>query len=75
VLQVVPLGGPAAPTVAVVDRLARLQLELSRSGRGMVLTDVCGDLERLLELTGLSRLRGKVQREAEGLEDPFRLQE
>lgn len=50
------LRGSGAPCIEVVDSLARLQLELQRDGGRVVLSDVCDDLARLLDLAGLGGL-------------------
>jgi hypothetical protein len=49
-----PVGGEGAPTLDLVDRLARLQLVASRHGGQMRLVEVCSALADLLELVGLA---------------------
>jgi hypothetical protein len=51
-----PLRGVGAPSVEIVECLARMQLELQRRGGRIVLSNVCEDLAGLLELTGLAAL-------------------
>jgi hypothetical protein len=51
-----PLRGIGAPSIEIVECLARMQLELHRGGRRIVLSDVCEELLELLELVGLSDL-------------------
>jgi hypothetical protein len=72
-----PLEGDGAPTLAMVDALARLQLAAGRVGCSIELRDVSPDLARLLCLCGLrdvlvgeAGLRLEVEGEAEGLEQP-----
>ena len=50
------LEGSGAPDLAVVDQLARLRLEATRSGMDVGLTNVCPDLADLLSLVGLNPL-------------------
>jgi hypothetical protein len=54
VLYSAVVRGPGVPTVEVVDRLARLRLELSRQGRVLTVVQACPDLADLLDLTGLT---------------------
>ena len=56
VLHSGPLGGSGTPTIEMVDRLARLRLELGRRGRLLTLADTCAELAELLELAGLAEL-------------------
>jgi hypothetical protein len=65
------LVGDGAPDLAVVEGLARLQLAAGRAGLQMHLEDVCGFLEALLDLSGLS---GQVGGQTEGREQ-VRIQE
>jgi hypothetical protein len=72
-----PLEGCRAPTVAMVDALARLQLAAGRVGCSIELHDVSPDLARLLGLCGLQEVLGggpdlrlEAKGEAEGLEQP-----
>jgi ABC-type transporter Mla MlaB component len=44
------------PDAVTVDFLARLQLTARRLGRRVQLLDACGELQDLLELTGLSEV-------------------
>lgn len=44
------------PDAVTVDFLARLQLTARRLGRQVRLLDACGELQDLLELTGLSEV-------------------
>jgi ABC-type transporter Mla MlaB component len=44
------------PDAVTVDFLARLQLTARRLGRRVRLLDACGELQDLLELTGLSEV-------------------
>ncbi|HWC36304.1 MAG TPA: hypothetical protein VG650_15970 [Mycobacteriales bacterium] len=52
------LRGSGVPSIEIVEGLARLQLEVRRSGGRVVLTNVCEELAGLLELAGLSDLSG-----------------
>ncbi|MDQ4097593.1 MAG: hypothetical protein M3144_06975 [Actinomycetota bacterium] len=72
-----PLEGCGAPTLAMVDALAHLQLAAGRVGCSIELHDVSPDLARLLCLCGLEEvlaggggLRLEAEGEAEGLEQP-----
>lgn len=53
-----PLRGIGAPSMEIVECLARMQLEVQRCGGRIVLSDVCEDLVGLLELVGLCDLSG-----------------
>jgi hypothetical protein len=66
-----------APTLAMVDALARLQLAAGRVGCSIQLRDVSAELSGLLCLCGLRELlaggpglRLEAEGEAEGLEQP-----
>jgi ABC-type transporter Mla MlaB component len=48
-----PLPPCGRPDMAVVDQLARLQLEARRLGCSIRLRNVCSELVELLELSGL----------------------
>lgn len=48
--------GEGAPTLALVEWLARLRLTVARGGWELHLGDVCPDLEALLEFVGLSEV-------------------
>ena len=48
-----PLPTYGRPDMAVVDRLARLQLEARRLGCSIRLRNVCSELAELIELSGL----------------------
>jgi hypothetical protein len=48
-----PVYGAGLPDLAVVDRLARLHLDVRRGGYEMDLREVCCDLAALFELAGL----------------------
>lgn len=50
-----PVRGCGPPDMAVVDALARLGLSARRLGVRLVLREVCGPLDQLLELAGLRR--------------------
>jgi len=69
------LGGPGLPDLGAVDDLARLALLARRHGGRIVLSDVSPALRSLLELAGLAGLRVEVEGEAEGGEEPRRLEE
>jgi hypothetical protein len=69
------MRGSGEPGLAAVDVLARLHLASRRRGGSVALTDVVIALDELLELAGLSRLRGKVGGQTEGGEQPLRLEE
>jgi hypothetical protein len=69
------MRGSGEPDLAAVDLLARLYLASSRRGGSVALSDVVVPLDELLELAGLSRLRGKVGGQAEGGEQPVGLEE
>jgi hypothetical protein len=58
--------GAGPPDLAVVDALARLQLEAMRRGASIRLLDMGQGLKELLDLVGLRR---EVGGEAEGLEE------
>jgi hypothetical protein len=66
------LVGEEAPDLVTVDRLARLQLALRRSGGRMRLDEVSEALQGLLDLTGLSR---EVGGQPESGEEPVGLEE
>jgi hypothetical protein len=51
-----PLEGCGRPDVAVVDRLARLQLAAGRAGWSVWLRDPCVELVELLVLLGLGEV-------------------
>jgi hypothetical protein len=51
-----PLAGWGRPDVAVVDRLARLQLAAFRVGCSVRLRDPCPELVELLDLLGLGEV-------------------
>jgi len=67
-----PVSGPGRPGLAVVEALARAQVDARRRGGCVVVTDLCDDLGRLLDLTGLFR---QVGGQPEGGEDPFGVEE
>jgi len=69
------MRGSGDPGLAAVDLLARLHLASTRRGGSMALSDVVVPLDELLELAGLSRLRGKVGGQAERGEQPVWLEE
>ncbi|MGH8993205.1 MAG: hypothetical protein ACRDZ7_16985 [Acidimicrobiia bacterium] len=51
-----PLVGPSHPDLAVVDHLARLQLQARHLGCSIQLRDVCPRLTALLHLVGLTEV-------------------
>ena len=53
-LVICDVGALDDPDAATVDLVARLQLTARRLGRRVRLMDACGELQDLLELTGLS---------------------
>ena len=57
------LSGPMRSGVAVIERLARLRLVVSRGGRVLVVRDLGRDLELLLDLAGLSELADPSRRD------------
>lgn len=66
------LGGAAAPDLAAVELLARLQLAVRRRDGYIRLEDVSAPLEELLELAGLRREAGwqiEGRKEALGVEE------
>jgi hypothetical protein len=50
------LCGPGAPTIELVDRLARLRLLLARRGQLLTIAEPCAELAELLSLAGLAAL-------------------
>jgi ABC-type transporter Mla MlaB component len=50
------VGALDDPDAATVDLVARLQLTARRLGRQVRLLDACGELQDLIELTGLSEI-------------------
>jgi ABC-type transporter Mla MlaB component len=71
-LVICDVGALDDPDAATVDLVARLQLTARRLGRKVRLLDACGELQDLIELTGLSEFvsfseglpsepRGKVE--------------
>lgn len=68
-------GGIGPPDLRAVDRLGRLLVSRAGWGERPVLTDVCPRLAELLELVGLGELVVEMQREPEGGEEPFGVQE
>jgi hypothetical protein len=64
--------GPGAPTVALVDQLARRQLAALRAGSVLVLSDTCPKLRELLDFLGLGVELG---RKAEGREEMLNVEE
>ena len=66
------VSGPGHPDLAVVERLARLQLTARRIGQRVVVTDVCPKLSELIDLVGLRREMGwdpEGREEALGVEE------
>jgi ABC-type transporter Mla MlaB component len=53
-LVICDVGALDDPDAATVDLVARLQLTARRLGRQVRLLDACGELQDLIELTGLS---------------------
>lgn len=53
-LMICDVGALDDPDAATVDLVARLQLTARRLGRRVRLLDACGELQDLIELTGLS---------------------
>jgi ABC-type transporter Mla MlaB component len=53
-LVICDVGALDDPDAATVDLVARLQLTSRRLGRKVRLLDACGELQDLIELTGLS---------------------
>ena len=66
------LRGASRPDMAVVDRLARLQLVARRRGADVVVRDATRDLRALL---GLAGLLGQMCRESEHGEDVLGVEE
>jgi hypothetical protein len=66
------LRGTGRPDLSAVDVVAHLALLAKRRGGGVVLTDVCGELEELLAVAGL---RVEVQGKPERREEPLVVQE
>ena len=75
VLSVWTMRGSGEPGLAAVDLLARLHLASRSLGGSVALSDVVVPLDELLELAGLSRLRGKVGGQAEGGEQSVGFEE
>ncbi|MGO8874983.1 MAG: STAS domain-containing protein [Acidimicrobiales bacterium] len=66
---VLQLGGAAAPDLATVHLLARLQLAVRRRGGHLRLEDVSSPLRELLELAGLCReVCGQIEGREEALD-------
>jgi ABC-type transporter Mla MlaB component len=70
------------PDAATVDLVARLQLTARRFGRRVRLLDACGELQDLIELTGLSEFVSfsagsdlEPRWESEQREEPARVEE
>jgi hypothetical protein len=62
------LGGPGAPDLSGVDRVARLSLLAGRLGGGIVLAEVAPELRALLELCGLRvEVEGQAERGEQAL--------
>jgi len=57
--------GAGPPDLAVVDRLARMQLHARRLGGRLHVTDMCAELADLLDLVGLRRELGGETEERE----------
>jgi ABC-type transporter Mla MlaB component len=55
-LMICDVGALDDPDGATLDLVARLQLTARRLGRRVRLLDACGELQDLIELTGLSEL-------------------
>jgi ABC-type transporter Mla MlaB component len=55
-LVICDVGALDDPDAATVDLVARLQLTARRLGRKVHLLDACGELQDLIELTGLSEI-------------------
>lgn len=70
--RAVMLVGEGAPDLAVVDRLARLQLAARRAGGRIRLEDPCPGLLELLNYLGLRR---QVGGQAEGGEEALGVEE
>lgn len=47
------VGGPGRPDLAVIERLARMQLTATRRGGTLLVSEVCRDLGMLLDLADL----------------------
>jgi hypothetical protein len=70
------LSGMGNPQVDVVDRLARMQLAVSRAGGRVVLRDLCSPLAELFDLVGLGwEMRGEPEggKELRGVEEGVEL--
>lgn len=70
--------GTAAPGLALVDRLARLQLLAARRGIRMEIVNVSADLRALLELTGMAEVLESAlesRGEPEERKQPVRVEE
>ncbi len=81
-LMICDVGALDDPDAATVDLVARLQLTARRLGRRVRLLDACGELQDLIELTGLSdfvpfsgELPLDARREAEQREPPGGIEE
>jgi hypothetical protein len=68
-------GGTTAPDLEAVDRLARRLVTLRHHDERPFLVAVDARLAELLELVGLADLVVEVQGEAEGGEEPLRVEE
>jgi hypothetical protein len=57
------LDGSGAPDMGAVDTVARLALVAKRRGGSVILSEVCTDLIRLLDLSGLPvEVEGEAER-------------
>jgi ABC-type transporter Mla MlaB component len=68
-LMICDVGALDDPDAATLDLVARLQLTARRLGRRVRLLDACGELQDLIELTGLSEFvpfSGELPLEARG---------
>ena len=66
----------AQPSLAAVDYIARLNLDLKRSGRRLCLAQPSSELVELIRLLGLAEtLDVEVERQPEEREQPIRLEE
>jgi len=64
------LSGPLRSGMAVINRLARLRLAVGRGGRVLAVRELCPEMERLLDLAGLSRLADPAFRDRRGDQAP-----
>ena len=66
------LSGPGTPDLGAIDDIARLALGARRRGERLLLHDVSPEMDELVHLSGLPV---EVERQPEGREEAFRVEE